>query len=304
MEILLEKYIPELENRDLLFISYDKNIPSNYNGISCSLSLDENGRIIIDTIIHKKPDPSTIWVYLPIKKEEYVAPLSYFPHYIDLMPEQRYTYLNWLRKIDTPIDIGYVFLYFYGLERHLLLGDIDRAITQIIRLRNHHQNKSFCVYTRNSIIHACIMRNRIDLLLNLQELTKIEGFTNAQLLLAKNLGFGLSVNNLIDIFYKLYPKSRKAIKENSQLFNCCVNTTLMDMFQTDSLSVSDIDLSQSPTIRENRFCNYTFPEEIRFVEITDFYRSESFLSKINLVFDNSYERYKSEKNKSNGNNKN
>ena len=302
MLTLPEKYVSEIENKDLLFISYDENIPPNYNGVSCSFKLDLNGNIVMDTIVHKKTDPSTIWVYLPVEKNETVAPLPYFPHYIDLSPSQRFTYLNWLRNVDNPIDIGYVFLYFYGLERHLLLGNIDKAVTQIIRLRNHHQNKSFHGYTQYSIIHACIMRNRIDLLMNLE--LQVKDFTNAQLLLAQNMRFVLSANNLADVFYKLYPKSRKAIKDNYSLFVNCIKTTLVKMFQIDSFSLSDIDISKAPTVRERRFCNYTFPEEIRFVDITDYYKCDDFLSKINLVFTNSYEHYKSENKKQNGNNKN
>ncbi|MFJ1491208.1 TerB N-terminal domain-containing protein [Capnocytophaga canis] len=292
-----ENFVGEIENKDLLFISYDKNIPSNHNGIKVSLNINEKGEIEYDTEIKKKPDPSTIWVHLPIKYEENPPALPYFPHYIDLLPSQRYKYLNWLRNIDNPIDVGYVFLYFYGLEKHLLIGDIEKAIKQIIRLRKHHFNKSFQTYSRNSIIHSCIMRNRLDILLEEKDLFDIEDFTNTQLLLAQNFGFPVGAEHLIYIFYKLYPKCRKAIKEDRQGLLKCIEETLMQKYNTKHLSLEDLDLSNAPITTEPRFCNYTFPHEIRFVEITDYFKFDKFIEKIDDVFNPSYELYKSEKRK-------
>lgn len=37
----VERYVPELENRDMLFISYDSDVPKNYSGISIKISFDE-----------------------------------------------------------------------------------------------------------------------------------------------------------------------------------------------------------------------------------------------------------------------
>ncbi|MDO4728423.1 MAG: TerB N-terminal domain-containing protein [Bacteroidota bacterium] len=292
-----ETFIGEIENKELLFISYDKEIPSNHSGISISLKFNEKGEIEYDTKIKEKPDPSTIWVHLPIKYEDNPPALPYFPHYIDLLPSQRYKYLNWLRNIDNPIDIGYVFLYFYGLEKHLLIGDIEKAIKQIIRLRKHHTNKSFQTYSRNSIIHSCIMRNRLDVLLEEEDLFDIEDFTNAQLLLAQNFGFPIGAEHLIYVFYKLYPKCRKAIKDDKQRFLKCIEETLLQKYNVKHLSLEDLDLSNAPYTTEPRFCNYTFPHEIRFVEITDYLKFDKFIKKIDEIFTPSYELYKSEKRK-------
>lgn len=47
---------------------------------------------------------------------------DYWPSYSDITPGARASYLNWLStgKKDPKADIGYVFLYFYGLERRLI----------------------------------------------------------------------------------------------------------------------------------------------------------------------------------------
>lgn len=51
-----------------------------------------------------------------------VRKMDYWPSYSDTSPESRGAYLKWLStgKNDPEADIGYVFLYFYGLERRLL----------------------------------------------------------------------------------------------------------------------------------------------------------------------------------------
>jgi len=200
----LKKYdnlstINEIENRDLLWISYESDIPVNYRYLHFVIEVNERGEIVYNIKEREKPDPSTIWSYLPIKSGR-AEPLSYFPHYIDLSPEQRFAYLTWLRNVDNPVDMGYVFLYYYGLEKHLLIGNFDKAFHQIIRLRNVHNNKSFQKYSEQALIHSCIMRNRLDMLVDLHEKTEISGFSNAQFLLAYNLKMDISAQNLLQAF--------------------------------------------------------------------------------------------------------
>jgi tellurite resistance protein len=71
--------------------------------------------------------------------------LSYWPSYWGASPEARMSYLQWLStsRSDPEADIGYVFLYFYGLERRALhdiktsakaRGEIQLIINEIERL--------------------------------------------------------------------------------------------------------------------------------------------------------------------------
>lgn len=49
--------------------------------------------------------------------------MGYWPSYSQIAPEARRAYLNWLgggRK-DPEADVGYVFLFFYGLERRVII---------------------------------------------------------------------------------------------------------------------------------------------------------------------------------------
>jgi len=65
--------------------------------------------------------------------------------YANASPENRGEYLKWLSggKNDQGVDIGYVILYFYGLERRVLVdAESDRSVaselpiieTEILRL--------------------------------------------------------------------------------------------------------------------------------------------------------------------------
>lgn len=293
---MLSDFVGTVDYADMLWISYEKEVPKNYSGIKCRLELNESGELEVVTELIQKPDPSTIWVHLPLREPRgSISRLPYFPHYIDLSPEERYTYLTWLKDIDKPIDIGYVFLLFYGLEKHLLMGDIERAVNLIERLIRHHKNKSFQTYARNAIIHSCIMRDRLDILATKEDFCDVESINNTQLLLLHQLGLGISPDQLLYIFKKLYPKCRKVVRDDKAHLIKEILGVLEEDFGASSLGISDLDISQCNTTVEVRFCNYTFPYEVRFVEMTNFYNLPSFLNRISEVFEMSYERYKSGK---------
>ena len=52
--------------------------------------------------------------------------MHYWPNYSTIDPQSRATYLDWLSggRSDTRYNVGYVFLYFYGLERRVF---VDKA---------------------------------------------------------------------------------------------------------------------------------------------------------------------------------
>ena len=63
----------------------------------------------------------------------------YFPCYKELTSEQKWQYLKTLENIYNPDnDIGYVFLFYYGLERHLLEGDLENAFNTILKLKREN----------------------------------------------------------------------------------------------------------------------------------------------------------------------
>ncbi|MEI9424189.1 TerB N-terminal domain-containing protein [Mesorhizobium sp. Cs1299R1N1] len=66
--------------------------------------------------------------------------MGYWPSYSSISPAARKSYLDWLAgsRSDPDAYIGYVFLYFYGLERRLMLeerpADADGVVVEVRRL--------------------------------------------------------------------------------------------------------------------------------------------------------------------------
>jgi uncharacterized membrane protein YhaH (DUF805 family) len=79
---------------------------------------------------------------------------SYWPNYSELRPEARRSYLEWLSsgRCDPNTPIGYVFIYFYGLERRLVKdrseADAPAIMGELRRLLaiygDNHSFKNYC----------------------------------------------------------------------------------------------------------------------------------------------------------------
>lgn len=67
--------------------------------------------------------------------------MPYWPGYSDISPQCRATYLDWLAggRSDASFDAGYMFLYFYGLERRFFVDqsnpDAQDIVEEVRRLR-------------------------------------------------------------------------------------------------------------------------------------------------------------------------
>lgn len=113
------------------------------------------------SVAGEMPEPALVDHELPIDAritECRTARLERWPSYATCSPEARAAYLSWLSTgRDNPrADIGYVFLYFYGLERralHDMVHEADAAaerpavIAELDRLLCiYGDNASFCGY--------------------------------------------------------------------------------------------------------------------------------------------------------------
>jgi len=89
--------------------------------------------------------------------------LPYWPQLCNCEPCQVGNYLYWLcngRK-DPDIELGYVFLYFYGLERRALVDgeDIIPVAKEVLRLLSiYNKSGSFRQYATGLIIHLMLLR--------------------------------------------------------------------------------------------------------------------------------------------------
>jgi len=91
--------------------------------------------------------------------------LSYWPSYHALSPGGRRTYLDWLAGGRTArVGIGYVFIFFYGLERRLFVdnarAELDVIIAEVERLYAQYQdNNSFHGYAKRLLTAARLVRS-------------------------------------------------------------------------------------------------------------------------------------------------
>lgn len=84
-------------------------------------------------------DPSTIDRSLPIRRAPgFLSDMGYWPSYSRIEPEHRHLFLQWLAsgRKEIPALEGALFIFYYGLERRLLLEgrDFGTVITEVVRL--------------------------------------------------------------------------------------------------------------------------------------------------------------------------
>lgn len=113
---------------------------------------------------HSRIDPS-----LPVSPRGDPAgdTLSYWPSYASLDPRARWTYLDWVSRgrTDPTIPIGYVFLFFYGLEQRLFVDDerdeAEEIFAEVRRLvAIHGGNYSFQGYAARFLALSPIYEER------------------------------------------------------------------------------------------------------------------------------------------------
>lgn len=103
----------------------------------------------------------------------YSLPIGYYPNYEYLTPVQRATYLKLLENgfNALTLDIGYVFLYFYGLEYRFFKEynelEANEIIEEVKRLRVlFKENKSFNSYSSKFLLYAEFLKHKEKVALN------------------------------------------------------------------------------------------------------------------------------------------
>lgn len=104
---------------------------------------------------YNENDPCLIDPSLSVAAQSsYVTDMGYWPTYARIGAAARRKYLEWLAggRNDRGIDIGYVFLFFYGLERRVLidgskndearseLNAITKEIERLLAIHGHHSH--------------------------------------------------------------------------------------------------------------------------------------------------------------------
>lgn len=98
--------------------------------------------------------------------------IGYWPKYSDLSERCRGAYLQWLAdgRFDPKVDIGFVFLFFYGLERRLFRDgqqgkvstaereDIVREVNRLLKI--YGENRSFRGYAKRLLAMEWVFYQR------------------------------------------------------------------------------------------------------------------------------------------------
>ncbi len=177
---------------------------------------------------------------LPIKSAEpweEKGVMGYWPQYGSIPPKCRGAYLKWLAtgRNEPEADIGYVFLFFYGLERRLFvdapIGKVTvkerlEIVNEVRRLMNiYGSNRSFYGYAGNFLATEWAMFQ------NDEPIPEYLDFDNRyctepfQMVLAKTVEAGKPIPSGMALqWYRLHPEvslrtpARRCAKEFRNLF--------------------------------------------------------------------------------------
>ena len=218
-------------------------------------------------------EPSAIKMCAPIMQPPNVGDVpwpTYYPSYMQLEPDQRWIYLNWLKNVDDDINIGYVFIFYYGLERHLYFGNYELAFQMILRLRTKHKNSSFQGYSANALIAASLLHQREDLFVDYLESIDIinEAHMSSFYLISKRaLGLGLSPQEIMAFARTVGFSNRRYLKEEKTLFEIEVRKLLLEDFGSETLGLEGFLLSECPQKFEFIAANYSIDQKQRGMDV-------------------------------------
>lgn len=159
-------------------------------------------------------EPSLIWTQMPIEpNNDIMNEPRYYPTYMELSPREKFQYLSWLGDVSLPTNLSYAYLYFYGLERHLFLGDFEGAFAEIKVLLSNHD---IGTHAYPALALSCIARERLDLADEIPGIySKTNNMTLAMMALKK---LPLTADIAINLANRCGFKNKKYSISHSDLF--------------------------------------------------------------------------------------
>ncbi len=246
------------------------------------LTIDIRGiRMMIQCFYQE--EPSLIYINQKISKPTDISKVErppYFPSYKGLSPEQKWIYLKFLTNpYDNSIDIGYVFILYYGLERHLLKGEYEKAFRVILKLRDVHNNRSFQYYSANALVLSAMLHERGDLVSEfIESLDKEYEFMfsdNLFLICYYSFDKPIKPYDIVRMAKSFDFTKRDYIKKYPDVFIDILRKVLLEKFGTDGILlknlISDSDLSHIKYTKEQIFANVSLSsEEIKVPNLLQF----------------------------------
>lgn len=285
--------VPKRTLKLLFFSGKDPETASFVNDLHISINLFEE---TIKTNELPADDPSTIFKMMLIKKPDDVNSVprpDYYPTYVSLSPEQKWIYINWLQDISRPVNIGYVFLYYYGLERQLVSGDFDSAFDEIIYLRKYHDNQSFKIYSNGTLVFSSLLKGRQDRLKMAIGMLEPGFFKNLHLVCAYYCGYDFTAKNLIYISESITSINKRYMRSNPDLFEKVLNECLTARYNKNIFPfASKYKITDLPVKNDVLFANISFPPRHRNPEVPNFLTYPPFIKELESLLKEAHEKVK------------
>lgn len=269
-------FIPEPTKSLLWVTNEDTSKISSPMSIKITISLQPDGaKMETDDGHNFYGEPSLIWTKLPVEKNtDLEEKPMYYPSYSHLYPKNRFQYLSWLQDVTKPTNLSYVFLYYYGLERHLLVGNFDLASQEIFRLLKYHDKGSFRSYAQNALIVSTLHKNRADIFD--KDSFLFESPSNESLIVRKMLGYKITAAEIMKLSYPFGFKNKRYIKLYPEDFERELDRLLIS-HEVESGSLLDIVAMDELERRESIvFANISLPEKIRTIAVPQLISNQKF----------------------------
>lgn len=215
-------------------------------------------------------EPSAIDLSLPLDlsptENDQTADIGYYPSYERLTPKQRTVYLRWLSDISKSVPVGYVFIFYYGLERFLFTEKYEAALDMINRLRLFHSNNSLLGYSADAMLVGCLLHNRPDLI-GMIDTSKTS--TELYLYIKGYLAGGLSASDLMNTCRRWNFTNTRYIKGQPALFEQQLSEVLTEQYGSSILPLSHDRYVQAERTFTIALANTSLPQDARFAAAKD-----------------------------------
>jgi len=288
---LKESFLIPEPTISLLWIT-DENISKIKYPMTITINLGDNKESDLCA------EPSLIWMQLPVKKNrDLEIKKLYYPFYASLTPEQKYQYLYWLKDITQETNLSYVFLYYYGLERHLLIGNYDLAIDEILKLLKYHDKGTFKSYATNSLIAASIFRKKHNLLDKAPFV--LDEISNVSLYLKSLIGMGLKAKDIIALANTVKFYNKRYLIKYPDLFREKLQDVIDNDEDINGNIFNQIHIENVKKEEEIYFANVSVPKEARQIKTPQILNDKIFQNLIYKLLLKTHEEIKAIKSRSN-----
>lgn len=215
-------------------------------------------------------EPSAIDLSLPLDlsptENDQTADIGYYPSYERLTPAKRTVYLQWLSDISTPVPIGYVFIFYYGLERFLFTDKYEAALAMIDRLRQSHENSSLFAYSADALLAGCLLHNRPDLIstfdigkASMDLYLYTEGYLTGR----------FTAHDLISTCRRWGFTNTRYIKGQPELFETQLTEVLTEKYGSPAFPLAREDYACAERTFTIALANTSLPQDARFAAAKD-----------------------------------